>query len=68
MWCQVAGKQYFSRGLDSVVSGSSGWTTLETPFLLAAGQTVEKVILNIVVNGKGTVWVDDVTLFRESLQ
>lgn len=68
MWCEVEGSHYFSRGMDSTVTGSVNWKTLQTPFLLQAGQKARAVTLNIVINGKGTVWVDDVTLFRESLQ
>jgi hypothetical protein len=55
MWCQVAGGQYFSRGMNSVVTGTTDWKKLETPFFLQPGQKAEKVTLNIVINGKGTV-------------
>lgn len=64
MWCQVAGTQYFSRGMDSVVTGDMDWKTLETPFLLQSGQKAETLTLNLVVNGKGTVWVDDVRVLK----
>ncbi|NIQ37018.1 MAG: hypothetical protein GTN81_00280 [Proteobacteria bacterium] len=67
MWCYVGGGQYFSRGLNSFVSGSSDWKTLETPFFLQAGQKAEKVILNVIINGRGTIWIDDVTLSAEPL-
>lgn len=62
MWCHVGGGQYFSRNLDSAVTGTTGWTTMQTPFYLKAGQHAERVTLNIVINGKGAVWVDDVRL------
>lgn len=67
MWCRVNGGEYFSRGLDSVVSGSSEWQTLKTPFLLKPGQKADKVTLNLVVNGSGTVWIDDVRLLKSPL-
>jgi hypothetical protein len=67
MWCYVGGGQYFSRGLNSFVSGSSNWKTLETPFFLQAGQKAEKVILNVIIKGTGTIWIDDVTLSAEPL-
>ena len=67
MWCHVGGGQYFSRGMNSAVSGTMDWMILQTPFFLKPGQRTKKVTLNIVINGKGTVWVDDVHLLKEQL-
>jgi hypothetical protein len=68
MWCRFPGKgEFFSRGLDHALAGTVGWTTLEAPFILQAGQTPDLVQLNIVVDGSGTVWVDDINLVREDL-
>jgi len=67
MWCHVGGGQYFSRGMNSVVSGTMDWRTLQTPFLLQPEQSAKKATLNIVINGKGTVWVDDVHFVKEPL-
>ena len=68
MWCHVGGGQYFSRGMNSVVTGTMDWKTLQTPFFLQPGQKTKKATLNIVINGKGTVWVDDVRLLKEPLK
>lgn len=68
MWCHIGGGRYFSRGMNSVVSGTMDWRTLQTPFLLQPGQSVKKATLNIVINGNGTVWVDDVQLAKEPLK
>ena len=67
MWCFVNGKNYFSRGLNSFVTGTSNWQTLQTPFFLKKNQMAEKVVLNIVLNGSGTIWVDDVILSKQEL-
>ena len=67
MWCHVGGGQYFSRGMNSVVKGNSAWKTLTTPFLLQKGQVAEKVVLNVVIQGKGKIWVSDVKLSRKPL-
>ena len=67
MWCEVGGGRYFSRGMDSTIAGTMDWQILQTPFFLQAGQKVNRVTLHIVINGKGTVWVDDVVLFKEPL-
>lgn len=67
MWVQVGGGEYFSRGMTSVVTDTMDWKTLQTPFILQPGQNAKKATLNIVINGKGTVWVDDVRLLKEPL-
>lgn len=67
MWCTVDGGQYFSRGMQSMARGTSDWQTLETDFRLLAGQAATRYILNLVINGKGTVWVDQIELVREDL-
>jgi hypothetical protein len=32
------------------------------------GKNPDKVTLNLVINGKGTVWIDDVTLSKTPLK
>jgi hypothetical protein len=69
MWCVFPGLgEYFSRGLQDAVSGTVDWMHAETPFLLQAGQKPSLVKLNVVVEGTGTVWVDDVRLTRGPLR
>ena len=68
MWCRVKGGEFFSRGMNSVVTGTMDWSPVETPFLLQKGQKAEKATLNLVINGKGTVWVGGVRLEREPAQ
>jgi hypothetical protein len=68
MWCHVGDGQYFSRGMNSVVTGTTNWKTLQTPFFLQAGQKATNVTLNVVINGNGTVWVDNVRLLEEPLR
>jgi hypothetical protein len=68
MWAHVGGGQFFSRGMDSTVTGKAGWKSIQTPFLLQKGQKLNKITLNLVINGKGTVWIDDVVLSKEPLK
>ena len=68
MWVQVGGGQYFSRGLDNIVSGKADWRSVRTIFLLPQNQKAEKATLNLVINGKGTVWIDSVILAEENPQ
>lgn len=68
MWCRVPGKgEYFARGLHDPMSGTTDWVTQETEFLLQAGQNPDLIKLNVVVEGKGTVWVDEVQLLKTPL-
>jgi hypothetical protein len=44
------------------------WTTQETPFFLQKGQKPEVIKLNVVINGQGTVWVDEIALLKGPLK
>lgn len=69
MWCQFNGKgAFFSRGLQTPLTGTMDWTTAETPFFLKKGENPDNVKLNIVINGTGTVWIDDVRLLKGPLR
>ncbi len=68
MWCHFAGKgEFFSRALQSPLSGDTEWTTLETPFFLKKGENPDNVKLNLVIDGKGTAWIDDIRLVKGPL-
>ena len=68
MWCAFPGMgEFFSRALESPLSGTNDWTTQETPFLLQKGQTPSRVKLNLVVDGAGTVWIDRIVLAKGPL-
>jgi len=66
MWCHFPGKgEFFSRGLQAPLSGTTEWTTEEIAFFLKRGENPDNVKLNVVVNGTGTVWIDDIRLSRD---
>jgi hypothetical protein len=68
MWCSFPGKgEFFSRALQAPLSGTVDWTSQETPFFLKAGENPDNVKLNLVIDGKGTAWIDDVTLLQGPL-
>jgi hypothetical protein len=68
MGVRIPGKgEFFSRGLDRPITGTMSWMTVATPFFLQAGQKPDLIRLNLVVQGKGRVWIDDVHLMREPL-
>src|SRR5215470_14055764 len=68
MWVRLPGKgEFFSRGLDRPITGTTSWMTVATPFFLQAGQKPDLIRLNLVVQGKGRVWIDDIRLMRALL-
>lgn len=68
MWCHFPGKgEFFSRSLQTPLTGTTDWTTEETPFFLKQGENPDNVKLNLVINGTGTAWVDDIRLLRGPL-
>lgn len=65
IWCSFTGKgEFFGRGLQSAISGNLNWLTSEAYFFLEKGQIPDNVKLNLVINGKGTVWIDDIKLIK----
>ncbi len=67
MWAHVDGGVYFSRNPNVAVFGKSDWKRLEIPFFFKAGQRPDKVTLNLIIGGPGTVWVDDIRLLKRPL-
>jgi len=68
MWCQFKDKgEFFSRDLASPITGTTDWSTEETLFFLKKGENPDNVKLNLVVEGKGTIWIDDIRLLKQPL-
>jgi hypothetical protein len=65
MLCHFPGKgEFFSRGLTSPLTGTTDWTVAETPFFLKTGENPDNVKLNLVIDGTGTAWIDDIRLLK----
>ena len=60
------GQEFVSRGLDTAVSGTKDWTSVETSFDVKGQKEPDNVKLNLVIDGTGVVWIDRVTLSLES--
>ena len=70
MWVRVPGRgEFFSRGLDHPLTGTSEWMSLEIPFFLnEPGLRPDLVKLNVAFDGGGgTVWIKDVQLLQTPL-
>ena len=65
MYCHFAGKgDAFSRGLQAPLTGTTDWVTEEIPFFLRKGENPDNIKLNLVIDGSGTAWIDDIRLLR----
>jgi len=68
MWCDVPGfGESFSRSLENPVTGQTEWTNVQTPFRLETGQMPANIKLNLVIEGLGTVWIDDIKILSSPL-
>ncbi len=65
MWVHIpggGGGTFPIRGLTRPLQGSMPWSRYEASFALAKGQVPDIITLNLVINGKGTVWLRNVKL------
>ena len=61
LWCHIPEKgKFFSKGVDSKISGTNDWTQVEIPFCLERGQVADLLNLNLVFEGEGTVRLKDI--------
>ena len=68
MWCDFGEKgSFFSRGLGQVLEGDADWREVRIPFELNAGDTPQRFLIGVRMEGAGTVWVDDIALTRGGL-
>ena len=66
MKCRIPRRgEPFSKGLDQPVSGTTDWVNCQTPFFLRRGMEPDLIKLNLVVEGRGKVWIKNVGLFKE---
>jgi len=69
MWCRLPGRgEFFSKGLQHPVSGTSDWASYEIPFYLKKGQKPDLIKLNIVAEGKGELWTKEIELLQTPLK
>ncbi len=65
MWCDFGSKgEYVARGQNDVVGGDSDWKTVQTHYTIPQGKVLGRVKLNLVINGQGNVWLDDLRLLK----
>jgi hypothetical protein len=65
MWCRLPGQgEFFSRGLSQTIKRTTEWSSYEVPFRLKKGQRPDLIKLNVVVEGRGKVWIRSIELLQ----
>lgn len=65
MWCRFPGRgEFFSKGLNQVLKGTTKWSSFEIPFRLKKGERPDLIKLNLAVEGRGKIWIRDIELLR----
>jgi hypothetical protein len=65
MGCRLPGRgEFFSKGLNQAVKGTTDWASYEIPFSLQKGQRPDLIKLNVVIEGRGKVWLKDIQLLK----
>jgi hypothetical protein len=68
MWCRFPGRgEFFSKGFQHAVKGTTLWSSYEIPFYLKKGQKPDLIKLNLAVEGVGKVWIKDIELLKTTL-
>ena len=68
IWCCFPGRgEFFSKGLNHTVTGTTEWAWYEIPFYLKKGQQPDLIKLNLAVEGTGTVWMKNIILLKTPL-
>ncbi len=69
MWCRFPGRgEFFSKGADQALKGTSDWSSVEIPFFLKAGQRPDLIKLNLAAEGEARVWVRNLQLLKTSYE
>ena len=69
MWCRLPGRgEFFSKGLNQAITGTTDWASYEIPFYLEKGQRLDLIKLGLVIEGRGKVSIKDVELLKAPLE
>lgn len=58
---------YFSRALDKPVKEKTDWTEVKTFFNFKKNEHPDEIFVNLIIEGSGSVWIDEIKLFKEEL-
>lgn len=65
MWARLPDQnEYFSRNINAPLTGTTDWVSVQTPFLLKKGEQPDLIKLNVVVEGAGRIWIDEIELVQ----
>ena len=71
IWCDSTDGpnkgEYSHRNLEVPLTGTSEWASYETSIAVPNAQWPDQFKLNLVIEGKGTIWIKDIELLRGPL-
>jgi serine/threonine protein kinase len=68
MWCRFPdGEEAFSKDVLHPLSGTTDWSSFQTPFFVQKGERVDLIKLNVAIEGTGTIWIKDISLRKTPL-
>ncbi|MCG9894869.1 MAG: hypothetical protein MH204_05295 [Fimbriimonadaceae bacterium] len=63
MWCRFPGKgEFFSKAFDQALTGRTDFSTVECRFILKKNQQPDLIKINLVVEGRGTIRMNEIEL------
>lgn len=62
------GEELIARGPRVPLTGTTDWKSVDTLLYIDKGMNPESINLNMVVDGKGRVWIDDIVLHTHPLR
>ncbi len=60
------GGEYSSKGLESAVTGTTDWSACESHFFVKKGERPDLIKVNLIIEGRGTIWMKDTNLGKVS--
>ncbi|MDN5278031.1 MAG: hypothetical protein PWR01_1996 [Clostridiales bacterium] len=58
---------YFSRAMDQQIGPKTQWQKVFTRFFFKEKERPDEIFVNLIIEGNGTVWVDDINIEKEKL-
>lgn len=67
MWCEFDKMgRAFSKGLGQILQGDTDWMEVRLPMMVNQPALMKRALVNVVIEGPGTVWLDEVKFYSES--
>ena len=66
--CAIDDKEFFSQGIYNKITDNIKWKRYKTDFIIKKNENLKKIELNLIINGKGKIWIDKIQLLKKELK